>query len=718
MDATPAELAELKNVFRAECQEHLTALDSLLLKLEQTPGNTLVLQETFRRIHSIKGAARMVGDAGIEAVAHAMESMLAQARDGSTAPAPGVIATLFEGTDALAELLRSDAGRSADEPAVRAVLERLRSAEVSAGAHAEPTPEAQPPRARSGRNPEHDVVRITTEKVDTLLAFPGELMRDVLGEERELREVQALLDSLLESIHGLRASGERRRQESAARFVQDLGKRGDRLRELVARLSERSQRRARTLDDLRYNLAGLGMQPVQTILTGMPRLVRDTALALGKRVRLRVSGAEVEIGRSVLDKLMEPLIHIVRNAIAHGIETPERRAARGKNPTGTVSISVTTGTASATIVVEDDGEGVDLERIREHVVARGLASTEQAAGMDESALLAYLFQPGFSTRTQTDAVAGRGVGLDVVAERIASLRGSYRVETRAGQGFRIALTVPVDVLWSSVLAVKAGRYDVCVRLTDIAEAAVIRSGDVVRIEGRLCALVHGEAVPLVPLSSLGGAGDDITFGLDGSIVVLVLAYAGRRAAFVIDALAGVSDVIVKALPRPMGSLPGIAGYTVSADGVPACVVDGEYLVRMAYESNGATQVRHIEPAARRAILVVEDSMTTRTLLRNIFIGAGYDVETAIDGADAWAKLRARRYACIVSDIEMPNMNGWDLCARVKADPNLSETPFVLITSLSKDEERERGVRLGADAYMLKGLFNERELLETVERLVA
>jgi chemotaxis protein histidine kinase CheA len=226
-----------------------------------------------------------------------------------------------------------------------------------------------------------------------------------------------------------------------------------------------------------------------------------------------------------------------------------------------VSISVTTGTASATIVVEDDGEGVELERIREHVVARGLASTEEAAGMDESALLAYLFRPGFSTRTQTDAVAGRGVGLDVVAERIASLRGSYRVETRAGQGFRIALTVPVDVLWSSVLAVKAGRYDVCVRLTDIAEAAVIRSGDVVRIEGRLCALVHGEAVPLVPLSSLGGAGDDITFGLDGSIVVLVLAYAGRRAAFVIDALAGVSDVIVKALPRPMGSLPGIAGYT-------------------------------------------------------------------------------------------------------------------------------------------------------------
>jgi chemotaxis protein histidine kinase CheA/CheY-like chemotaxis protein len=720
MDATPAELAELKSVFKAECEEHLTALDSLLLKLEQAPQNTLVLQETFRRVHSIKGAARMVGYLGLEATAHAMESILAGARDGRQPLTSALISALFEGTDAMGELVRTDSGRSDSEQGVRAVLERILLLSGDAGErptahggvlHAAPNEPALP----QGR----DVMRVSAEKVDSLLAFPGELLRELLGEERELRELSTLLEDFFDTADGARSNiDSQHRQTALERLLTLVTKRRERIRALMSEISERRLRRSRTLEELRHGLAGLSMLPLQTILTGMPRLVRDTALEQGKRVELRVIGAEVEIGKSVLERLMEPLIHLVKNAIAHGIETPERRMSRGKNPIGTVTIAITTGTASATITVEDDGEGVDLARIREAIVTEGFASEAETAAMSESKLLSYMFKPGFSTSERTDAIAGRGVGLDVVAERMNQLRGSYRVESHPGRGFVFSLTVPANLLWSSVLAVKASGYEACLRLADIREAMILLPSDVVRIDNRLCATVRGEVIPLLPLAFVGGGDAEITFGLESQVTALVLEYGERRAAFVVDELAGVSDVIVKSLPKPLGTLPGIAGYTVLGSGNAVCVIDGEYLVAAAHEYNSVGRVRHVQPVVKRSVLIVEDSMTTRTLLRNIMISAGYEVETSVDGADAWAKIQQRQYDCIVSDIEMPNMNGWDLCSRVKNSPALSDVPFVLITSLSKDEERQRGLELGADAYLVKGLFNEQELLDTVERLVA
>ncbi len=719
MDATPAELAELKSVFKAECEEHLTALDSLLLKLEQAPENALVLQETFRRCHSIKGAARMVGYAGLESVAHAMETMLAGSRDGRQALTGPIIAALFEGADAMGDLIRSDSGRSETEQRVRNALERILLLSGDVAEAAQPGERAAAPTRVEPAGYGHDVVRVSTQKVDSLLAYPGELLRELSTEERELKELATLLEGLFEAADNVRShSDAQRRQAALERMLALTTKRRDDLYTMVTQMSERNLRRARTLEELRHGLSGLGMLPVQTILSGMPRLVRDTALEQGKRVELKLVGADVEIGRSVLDRLMEPLIQLVKNAIAHGIETPERRMARGKSPSGMVTISVTTGTASATIAVQDDGEGLDLARIRETAVDNGYATEAEVAGMTESKLISFLFKPGFSTSERADAIAGRGVGLDIVAERVNQLRGSYRIENQPGRGFGFFLTVPVNLLWSSVLAVRAGAYEACLRLADIREAIVLRSSDVVHIDNHLCATARGEAIPLLPLGFISGGDAEITFGLAGEITTVIVEYDGRRAAFVIDALEGVSDVIIKTLPKPLGQLPGIAGYSVLASGSPVCVLDGQYLVAAAYEYSGSGRVRHIQPASKRSLLIVEDSMTTRTLLRNIMIAAGYDVETAVDGADAWTKVQQRGFDCLVSDIEMPNMNGWDLCSRVKHDGRLADVPFVLITSLSKEEERRRGLELGADAYLVKGLFNEQELLDTVERLMA
>ena len=718
MDASPSELNELKNVFKAECEEHVASLDALLLKLEQTPGDTATLQETFRRFHSIKGAARMVGYTGLEVLSHALESMLAGAREGGEPLTAPRIAALFEGTDAIGDLLRTDMGHSESEPRVAAAMERVRLLDTSAHSHSVLASRAGLS-SRDGAQVTGDVIRVSAAKIDTLLAAPSELLRQHASEEQELKELSVSLDTVFDTLDSVRAHNDpARRLASLERMVQSVGHHRDRTRQLLNRISDRNLHRARSLEELRHGLAALGMLPVQTILAGMPRLVRDTALAQGKRVELQVSGAEVEISKSVLDRLMEPLIQLVKNAIAHGIETPERRTARGKRSVGTVRISVTTGTASATICVEDDGEGADLQRIRRAIVAEKYATQTDVDSWSDNRVLQYLFKPGFSTTERTDAISGRGVGLDIVAERVTQLRGSYRLENMPGHGVRFFLTVPVNLLWSSVLGVRSGKMETCLRLSDIREARALRSSDIVHIDGHLCAAINGETLPLLPLAFVGGGDGEITFGLDGQVTALVVAYGEQSAVFVIDELDGVSDVIIRSLPRPLGQLPGIAGYCILASGNPVCVLDGEYIVNAAHQHNAEGHVRHVQPTAKRSLLIVEDSLTTRTLLRNIMISAGYDVDTAVDGADAWLKAQEHEYDCIVSDIEMPNMNGWELCSRIKREARLADTPFVLITSLSKDEERRRGLELGADAYMVKGLFNEQELLDTVERLVA
>jgi two-component system chemotaxis sensor kinase CheA len=559
-------------------------------------------------------------------------------------------------------------------------------------------------------------MRVSDAKIATLLNAPNELMRWHVLEEQDLEDLRDRLQALFDRADAAGRIADRDLRHAALeQALTSIAKQRDATHDLVKTITERNARRPRSLEDLRQGLASLRMLPVNTILAGMPRLVRDTALALGKNVELEVHGADVEIGKSVLDRLMEPLIQMVKNAIAHGIETPDQRIAAGKAPTGLITISVSTGTASATITVEDDGRGLDSERIRAEAVAQGLNARE-AQALPEGKLIQYLFKPGFSTTDETDSISGRGVGLDIVAECLRQLRGTYQLENSPGKGLRLLLTVPVTLLWSPVLQLRSGGFDLCVRLADICEANVLRSSDALEIDGRLCATVHDEVIPLLPLAAVAGGDNSVDFGTDDKIVAVTLQQGERRAAFVVDKLTDVSDVIVKPLPWPLMQLPGLAGYCVLATGSALCVLDGEYLVNAAHDRHTGGTMRAAPIAVKPTLLIVDDSLTTRTLLRSIMMGAGYDASTAVDGVDAWEKIQSGRYDCIVSDIEMPNMNGWDLCARVKSEQRYAGTPFVLITSLSKDDERRRGFEAGADAYIVKSLFNEKELLETVQRL--
>ena len=744
MELSAAELAELQTIFKAECDEHLSALNGLLMSLERKPEDVETLNETFRRMHSVKGAARMVGLAGIEAVTHALEAMLSEVREGKRKLGKSELGLLFEGTDAVTDFMATMTGTGAEEPKVRALVNKItgkngtgavidsdeQSSAAENGKAAAVDHEGRPLQRKNAEGVASalevavesaaagEMVRVAADKIDRLIALRGELVRTLGVEDDELKKLGTLVEESLAEADKLRAVGATDGGHEIERSRSEIRRRRELINQAVSRLAERNVRRASRLEELRDSLADLRMLPAGTILQGMHRIVRDVAQSQGKDADLTISGAEVAIDKVILDALKEPLIHVVRNAVAHGIEKPDERVAHGKPAKGRVHISVTTGTSSATITIEDDGAGIDFSRVRSTAVDAGFVTASDAEGMNDARLTSLLFKPGFTTARKIDQISGRGVGLDVVADRIAQLRGNYTVESALGHGTRFSLRIPVSLLTSSVLAVKAGELEVCLRQTDIREAVLLKPEDVVSIDGRISATVRNVVMPVVPLASIAGGESEVFFSREGVKPAIVIEFADRTAALVVDALDGVSDVIVKPLPKPLGGLAGIAGCAILGSGMPLCVLDGEHIVRSAHDRGTRGAVVHAQSTVKRSLLIADDSLTTRTLLRNIMLSAGYDVETAVDGVDAWNKAQQRKFDCIMSDIEMPNMNGWEFCARVKRDGRLAETPLVLITSLSKDEERRRGLELGADAYIVKGLFNETQLLETVERLVA
>lgn len=741
MAMSPEDLVELKHIFRAECDEHLGALNGLLIALEREPDDAATINETFRRMHSVKGAARMVGYAGIEAVGHGLESMLADARNGTHALDKASIALIFSATDTIRDLVTANAGTSVDELPVQEMLARMalfHNGEPAAAAKPKRAPKSKedsptvqlrvipapagavvpiaPDRGRDDTS--GDMVRVGADKIDRLIALRGELLRQFTSEEHDLRNLVSEADAAFAEVEALRTRSDADATPERRRLFDSVRRQRESLQAAVGRIDDRNLQRFGLLESLRDSLADLRMLPAGTILQPLARVVRDIAQLQDKDAEISLSGADIALDKVVLEAIKEPLIHLVRNAVAHGIELPSVRLLSGKRATGTVKVSVSTGSSSATVKVEDDGAGIDTAAVRRAVVANGYATVEDVAMLSDFRLLQYLFKPGFSTSASADNISGRGVGLDVVADRVTQLRGSYHVESTHGVGTRFILRVPVSLLTSSVLAVYDGTTEVFLRQTDIHEAVSLRPEHVINVEGRVSATVRDEVMPVLPLASIVGGPAHVSFGRDGAVTAIILKDGDRRAAVVVEALAGLSDVIVKPLPRPLGRVAGIAGYAISTTGLPLCVLDGEHFVRSAHERAAAGNVIREKIAVKRRLLIADDSLTTRTLLRNIMISAGYEVETAIDGLDAWNKASTMKFDCIMSDIEMPNMNGWEFCERVKRDPRLADTPVVLVTSLSRDEERRRGLELGADAYVVKGLFNETQLLETVERLVA
>lgn len=758
-------LQRLRATFRVEAQEHVQAISSGLVELERAGPAPPVptLDGIFRAAHSLKGAARAVNMAPIESLCQSLESVFAALKRDALAPSPGLFDVLHRTLGMLSRLLAGLDG-SAPVPPPGAVAELRRSLfealsgprVASAGTPVGPAPSppavpvaaAPSPPAEPTPRALPDSVRVRKRTLDMALLKSEELLHAKIATAQRaqaLRELQrrpadwrarwARLRADLRTLEAAVAAegGAAPAVQAAwARVRSYLGDSQDFVVALESDLlrqvqqAEQDQRAVGTMvDQLLDDMKQIVVQPFSTLLDLFPPSVRELARDLGKEVELRIEGADVEIDRRILDEIKDPLIHLVRNSIDHGIEAPAVRCQLGKPARGRLTIAVAPRDGSQVeVLVRDDGAGIDAEALARAAVKAGVLAEEDQAALPHDGLLALALEAGVSTSPLITDLSGRGLGLSIVKQQVEGLNGSLALASAPGQGASITLRLPLTLARFRGVVVRSGGQAFVLPTRSIERVARIAVDQVKTVENREAISIGGRALSLVRLWALLGLPPDDEPGTRSMLPVVVLhgGQPGQAIAFGVDEVLDEREVLVKPLGRQLQRLRHIAGATVLGTGQVVPILHVPDLLQAA--ASGAETPR-AAPVARagaaaaavaKAVLVAEDSITSRTLLKGILESAGYRVETAADGVDAFSTLRSGSFDIVVSDVDMPRLNGFGLTAKIRADKKLAELPVVLVTALDSREDREHGIDVGASAYLVKSSFDQGNLLEVVRRL--
>jgi chemotaxis protein histidine kinase CheA len=628
---------EFLQIFRDEAEMRLDRMTAALIGLEAGTASADAVDSLFRDAHSIKGGAGMLELTDVLLLANAVEDLLAGVRASGSFPVE-LTDPLLRATDMLRAQVAGTVGASGD---LIAELVRMTG---------EPVAAADPP-----RETEHRTLRVPADQIDKLLEVAGEAMIH----QRRLE-------------HSLDDGVERRSQ-----VAEELA--------VVERL----------LDELKSTAIGMRALPLNSIVGPLPRMLRDLAAAAGKEAELVVTGAETLLDRVILESLADLLVHVLRNAVGHGLETPSERVLAGKPPRGRVELRAEQHGQFIEIAISDDG--------------RGVAPVALAAAREGGSLVDVLTRPGYSTAGEVSSLSGRGVGLDVVKTRTESFGGSLDVRSEPGVGTTIVLVLPLALSLLDALLFERGANVFGVPLSAVEE--VVTVSETQSLQGRREVILRDRSLPIFDVATLVGS---TAPALRERSPALVLTSGGRRVVASCDALLGEQELVVK----PLGSLVGSGGYLGAAilgDGRIALLLEPAGLMR-GPQADPVPALVESEPAQK--ILVVEDSFTVRELQRSILEAAGYSVVTGRDGIDALAVLaRNTDVALVVTDLEMPELDGLGLTRAIRANPSLAGLPVVVVSSHGSPADHQRGIDAGADAYMSKQSYDQRTLLETVQRLI-
>lgn len=699
---------ELLGIFRAEVDERLTALRAGLLRLEEHPAPRQLVDGLMRDAHTVKGSARALALDDVVSLAHRAEDLLGALRDGRSAIRRDLVDLLLVTADGV-----SRAMPGSDRPVAAGDLAVLLAALDAALAGADPVEVprlSEPPAA-----------------VEAVVDQPGNAASDDVGTARSrgevvtvpARRVHDLLDLVGEVELEVRWV-ERTAIGLAARLADHPD---ERLRALARELRGRVEDAQGRLARVRDGALGLAMVPVGRVVTAFPALVREVARDEGKDVRLLLEGEDVELDTRVLAAVADALKHLVTNAVVHGCQTLAERQAAGRTGPATVRVSARAAGSSVVIEVADDGAGVDEARVRAAAVRAGLLP--DGSTLAGPALLALLFAPGFTTLDEVTTSAGRGVGLDVVRTAVDALGGSVEVESRPDTGTRFVVTLPVTLGVLRCLVVRVGPERYAVPVTGVAETVSLRGVRTEQVAGAPVLVRRGVPVPVADLgTALGVPGDRAP----QVAVVVRHGGAGEQLAWAVDDVEGELELVVKDLGGFLGRQPAVSGATIDADGRVLLLLDARELavrevargVPTATAVAGSGPVRDADGPARCGrprVMVVEDSVGVRELQRVILEGAGYDVVTAVDGHDGANRLAGDPVDLVLSDVEMPGMDGFTLTRTIRRTRGWEDVPVVIMTSRAGEADKRAGLEAGANAYLLKGEFDQAELVSTVRRLV-
>ncbi|HEX5462272.1 MAG TPA: hybrid sensor histidine kinase/response regulator [Steroidobacteraceae bacterium] len=750
MSATGLADVSMLELYRHEADERIETLTAGLLALERDPKSAVHLESCMRAAHSLKGAARVVGIAAGVDIAHAMESCFVAAQAGALTLDNGRIDALLRAVDLLRRISQAAEGESPEAAqsipeAVRACLEALgRAAAAPAGNDAAAAREALPATTVAGDRAPGDAaptpaepqrqggsaVRITAETLDRLLGLAGESLvearwltpfsQSLLRLKRQQYDLGSTLDRLRDALAGGHAT------EEAHSLLHEAQSRALQCRQyLASRLAE--------LETFDRQVAGLSrrlyegalacrMRPFADGLRGLPRMTRDLAHSLHKQVRLVIEGHDTQVDRDVLEQLEASLTQLLRNAIDHGIESPRARRAAGKPEEGVIRVEARHSAGRLLVTVADDGAGVDLDELRQTVVKRRLANTEAAAAMNEAELFEFLLLPGFTLAGSVTEISGRGVGLDVVRELLRRLRGTIRVSSRLGAGTQFQLHLPLTQSVVRALLVEVGGEAYGLPLAGITCALKLPRASIGSLSGRPHFTLRERRIGLVSAHQV--LETRASPATTGEISVVVLNGGAGEVGLVVDRLLGERELVIQPLDARLGKIKDVSAGGLMEDGTPVLILDAEDVVRSIEKfaaggdlaGLGANSAQSAQ-TPRRRVLVIDDSLTVRELERKLLTQGGYDVEVAVDGMDGWNAIRAGRFDLIVTDIDMPRLDGIELVRLVRQDPRLKSLPVMIVSYKDRPEDRHRGLEAGADYYLAKASFHDQTLLSAVAELI-
>jgi two-component system chemotaxis sensor kinase CheA len=675
--------------FRLEARELLDGLSQGVLELEGGAAGKDLVPRLLRLAHTLKGAARVVKLADVATQVHAIEDALAPHRDQPDRVPPQTIEVVLRLLDSVSVRL------SAIDPAT-------------------PPPVDAPAKARVHEEP-LATVRVELADMDLLLDGVTEATIRIhsLQRERETIERAQRLAGLLADQLGSR--GESTESPAARARAQSVA---EELSASLARLgrnvSSGVEQVSRELAQVRDAANRLRLLPASVIFGPLQRAARDAAQVSGKKMTLQTSGGDQRLDAHVLDGLRDALLHLARNAVAHGIEPEAQRVAAGKPAVGQVRIQVERRGNGIAFVCRDDGGGIDVEGVRRAAVRAGLLADSQAAAIPPDQLFQLLLKGGLTTTREVTQVSGRAVGLDVVREAATRLGGQVIIESTPGHGTSIEIRVPVSLSSISGVVVDAAGVAAVVPLDAVRRTLRLESSEIARSPANDSIVYEGKVIPFVPLARalrrpMAATRDRTHWS------AIVVQSGGALAAVGVDRLLGTANVVVRPLPANAQVEPVVLGASLDAEGNPQVVLDPAGLVLAAQAEGGAQ--REPERAPRLPVLVIDDSLTTRMLEQSILESAGYQVDLATSAEQALLMARERRYGLFMVDVEMPGMNGFEFVEKTRADAQLREVPAILVTSRGSPEDRRRGLEAGARAYVVKGEFDQSQLLSAIRELV-
>ncbi len=756
-------------LFRLEAESQTAVLSAGVLAIEELERSPQTVESMMRAAHSLKGAARIVGLDPAVRVAHSLEDVFVAAGKGTFRVQPRHADRLLGGVDFLSSISKADdaleptsdwAARAEQLVAELTTMLAEQESPVPAAAEAPaakvvalipsgtpqtatpatpqtvsqplPLPSAAVPAAppRGGEQADR-VVRVSADSLTRLVGLAGES----LVETRQLRPfVDALLQlrasdvdlcDAISTVDEKLKSGDVAVPAAITAMLTTIRERADANLATLTRHVEDFESFARRNEDLsnrlHHEVIVSRMRPLADGIRGFPRLVRDVARTLGKQVRFEVKGDQTGVDRDILDKLEAPLSHLIRNSLDHGVEMPADREAAGKSAAGTIRLEARHRAGMLQITLTDDGRGIDTEHLRAKAVARGLVARQVADQLTELELLEFLFLPGFSTKDQVTEISGRGVGLDVVQSMVKSVGGSVRVATQPGRQTVFTLQLPITMSVIRALLVQIGGEPYAFPLTRIDQILFCKAGDIRTVEGRQYFDRDGVSIGLVMAAQILEAA---AAPPADPMPVVVISDRGQQFGMIVDTFLGERDLEVRPLDLRLGKVPDVNSASLLENGDPVLIVDVEDLVRsidnvlMGRRLSRVEFERMAEQARqRKRILVVDDSITVRELERQLLHARGFVVDVAVDGMDGWNAIRGTHYDLVVTDVDMPRMDGIGLVTLIKADPTRREIPVVIVSYKDREEDRLRGLDAGANRYLTKSSFHDETFVDTIIDLI-